>query len=1695
MYQEVEWETPLPFANDKGVPINVQVKLHVKVILGPPQELLNLQKELIHENTGVTATEGKDKKRKQLTAEGREIVNWLVRRKYSKTREAAVKLGRRLVYFGLLQSVGKANNFKDEPKIFKFIISDSDDTTFVVGPTSPRDSFGLPKDLLITLPDGRNINLPWESNCTLNEILKKSKNGDIAKSIKDYEVIDEETGLAVELHSSLIKMMVVKIKLVPKASTMLRNNSDVMNRLAGEITPRTDAELKAGKSNISEYISKLLQKISSDQYELRDMHALYESVHLQEKMLEHLLKVDGVRVISTILTASNTDPGVQLSAATILLELSSYPKFHKEMKNQSVVESVGHIIKSSNDPMLKMYATRIASALISQKLNVKKVGNDDDDDDDEPSDVSQPSEEESGKSSSEEEEESEKSEVEQNASDSNEEDEELMEMDRSSVQASTFKHEARHSPPMYNLLFSSAIRLLRKGGDIMRHDLWELESSYSANRCYKKFEDNWNDELKKVNPDLESALWRSFRPQLVLIGFYLFLFVLFSFTLPVLLSRLVTFIKDKSIESWIGYTYAGAITVGTILSSVFFAQSQWWTIKIGLQMRAILMSAIYRKVISLQSSMVKNEGSIINIFSAEPYLIFDRMFTLTPGYSAPLFIIGAVILLYFQVEFFCFVTLGVLVILTPILYYWGNSIQKYRGKAQAIGDLRLKLSREFVTYIRTIKYYVWELPLVNRILASRSYEISKFKQLLKYRAILGTIGFIAPNICIVITFILYGYLSGKNMDPEVAFTATAVINLLRLPYLWFTVTIMQQAVNSASFKRIEDYLTTPESEPYVKKGKKTDIVVEIKNGTFQWDGQDDYTLHKINLKVKKGHTVMVFGGVGCGKTSLLQTVLGQIQMVSGTVRVNGEIAYSAQKSWVFGSTIKANILGGKEYDEKWYKKVISACALSSDLRDLPDGDMTVITPAGDNLSGGQKQRISLARAVYSDKDIYLLDDPTSALDSRVSKHIFQHVILDILKKKTVILTTNNIKFAKFAHHIVCLDQGRIPGQGNFNYLLLTSTYFQNLVLKYIEAEGQDDDDSDNTTNKRASVVPYSARNGIKSGEIIPPKEKQTINASVTTFVKSSHEQKRGLIPMSLYWHYVKNSGFLPPFFIVIFLILVLGTRIAGSYWLSEWSRDPDYTVNTPTYWIFTYAGWLASEALSSFSFGIACFVYFTTTSSKRLHNTVIKTLAKAKITFFDTTAVGEILSRLSEDFTVIDLLLSMSFSSLLYRLTILLSGWGAVAIGSWEIFLAFFPLLFIYVLIQVFFRRGNIEVQRIEANSRSLAVNHMSNTLSGLDSIHAFKLSDQFIVDCNGAIDYNTHDKFASKYIQQWYGLWTDFLGALFVGIVFFGLVLVRNYGSLNESLAGVVMSMLSGFVQMLGSVNSYAATTEMMMNSVERVHEYEMLEKEEDDPGVTMPPTDWPSKGSINFNHLNWTYGNESTAILKDINIVIPPKSRIGVVGRSGAGKSSLLQSLFRMHDPVSGSISIDDVDITSIPLSVLRRHVGIIPQEPAIFIGTLRFNLDPFDKHSDDELWASLDLVGLRKYVSQLEGKLDAEIDSKTLTLGQKQLLSMARVLVHKYPIILLDEPTANVDLDTDAVVQNVVREAFKNHTIITIAHRLVTVMDCDKVLVLNEGQVAEYDTPYKLLKKKGLFYSLVSQHQHHRLRHDVVCSSFSS
>ncbi|XP_076856191.1 ATP-binding cassette sub-family C member 3 isoform X1 [Brachyhypopomus gauderio] len=1224
-------------------------------------------------------------------------------------------------------------------------------------------------------------------------------------------------------------------------------------------------------------------------------------------------------------------------------------------------------------------------------------------------------------------------------------------------------------------------------------------------------------------PSFLRALLKAFGPYFLIGSAFKLLQDLISFVNPQLLRMLIEFTKRTGAPSWWGFSLAFMMFGCALLQTLILHQHFQYCFVTGMRLRTAIIGAIYRKslVITNEAKRSSTVGEVVNLMSVDAQQFMDLTTFLNMLWSAPLQIVLALFFLWQNLGPSVLAGVAVMILLIPFNAVIAMKTKTYQVEQMQHKDARIKLMNEILNGIKVLKLYAWEASFREKVLQIRQKELA----VLRKAAYLGALSVMAwtsaPFLVALTTFAVYVSVDENNvLDAEKAFVSLSLFNILRFPLNMLPQVVSSLVQTNVSLKRIQSFLSHDELDPdnVDRKSVASDFAVTVVNGKFSWAKKDLPTLHNINVLVPQGSLLAVVGHVGCGKSSLVSALLGEMEKLEGQVSVKGSVAYVPQQAWIQNATLRDNILFGRPYMEQKYRCVLDACALTPDLDVLPGGDQTEIGEKGINLSGGQRQRVSLARALYSDADIYLLDDPLSAVDAHVAKHIFDNVIgpEGALCRKTRILVTHGISFLPQVDNILVLVDGRVSEMGSYQDLLKQNGAFAEFLRNYSLEDIIEDDEvtevlvdeeesfPDDALSNHTDLVDsepavnearrqFMRQISIMSNDVENPKTKSVRRRRCSERRHGELQQEKkevkvekliqaeaaetGRVKFKVYWEYAKAVGPLLSLFICLLYTGQSAAAIGANIWLSQWTNDAQDGTRQEN--VQMRVGVYAALGITQgvlVMFSSITLALGKIQAARKLHQGLLDNKFHTPQAFFDTTPIGRIINRFSKDIYVIDEALP---STILMFLGTLFASLATmiVIVSSTPIFgVVIGPLALVYFFVQRFYVATSRQLKRLESVSRSPIYSHFSETITGTSVIRAYGRNGDFVLMSDMKVDENQKSYYPGIVSNRWLGVRIEFIGNCIV--LFAALFAVIEKDKLNAGLVGLSVSYALQVTMSLNWMVRMTSDLESNIVAVERVKEYSETPSEAPWEVVDKkPPNDWPPQGNVQFTDYSVRYREGLDLVLRNISLKVKGGEKIGIVGRTGAGKSSMTLCLFRLLEAAGGEITIDGVKIAEIGLHDLRSKLTIIPQEPVLFSGSLRMNLDPFEKYSDDDVWNALKLSHLHKFVSNQAAKLDLECSEggENLSVGQRQLVCLARALLRKTRILILDEATAAIDLETDDLIQSTIRTEFEDCTVFTIAHRLNTIMDYTRVLVLDKGQIAEFDTPTNLITQKGIFYGM--------------------
>ncbi|XP_069129781.1 ATP-binding cassette sub-family C member 5-like [Argopecten irradians] len=1276
-----------------------------------------------------------------------------------------------------------------------------------------------------------------------------------------------------------------------------------------------------------------------------------------------------------------------------------------------------------------------------------------------------------------------------------------------------------------------------RGGALKEEDVWECSDWETSNINTERLERIWRKELKEHGKEKSSFMrtWLKFARTRLIVSFSLVIVnaVATFFMTGFITNMVITYLESE--ESNLGFAIAllAGNLIGQLIRAVSFTAIIMFGSHTGIRFRAGVLGLVYKKFMKFQSIPGTVSSQMIIIFGADSRRLHINCATLGFLMAVPIYIIIASIYSFYLIGPWCFIALGLFILCYQIQTKLNLIIANLRLKTVVFTDQRIRKMKEVLHNMKMIKMYGWEDSFFEVIKGIRNCEVKILMRAAVINSLASAINPVTPSLATVATIATY-MAAGNDIAASTAFALAATMEYLRVLLTHVPIATRMFGESRVALKRIKEFLVRDEYTTPSTDLRNENNSIEIQNGVFQWEdisdspdekdkrgkekkneekdelnppraeNTDPFKLDNIQLNVEKGQLIGVCGSVGSGKSSLISAILGRMPKLTGHLAVDGSAAYAAQQAWIFNGTLRENVLFGLPYDNDWYNTVIYACGLEPDLELLANRDMTEIGERGINISGGQKQRLSLARAVYSRSDIYLLDDPLSAVDVHVGRHLFHQCIKKTLKGKTVILVTHQLQYLRHCDEIVVIKEGKIAERGHHADLISQDGYYGSMMGQFHA-----------TTSHNAATggsKDSTPQNDQTPSSNVPEEKKTTSNAKKGKLTEKE-ESHVGDVSWSTYRSYISAGGGYFPMAAVMFLVIIsVASLVFTDWWLGVWLRDNDelaksmaagvlvnfsstlnISASTPVpilnqtynlqdnntteavpssnsgirlqFYLLVYLGSMIGIVLFTVLKGLGQ-SWMMMRSTRLLHNRALANIMKAPMAFFDANPAGRILNRFSQDLDESDVWVPVFIDILLRLVVMVIMALGSAVFNLPWTAIAIVALFGVFYIFKKISAEATRQMKRFEMLVMSPMINHVTASAQGLFTVVSYNQQKKFIKDCMKFTDVTTSGLFLVEGITRWIELRLDVAASVMIVVTM--LVMVVMKGTIPPAFAALSYVLCVRVVASMQFIVRVSNETESRFTSVERIHEYESNIEIEDDAVSVIPDKKWPKEGRIIFSNVIMRYRKDMDPVLRNICFDIKPKQKVGIVGRTGAGKSSLAAALFRLCELSEGQISIDGEDIAHIPRKTLRSRLSTIPQDPVLFTGTLRYNLDPFDRYTDEVIWAAIEQVHMKEkvkgYGEQLQ--LTVEENGENFSVGERQLICLARAILRRNKILLLDEATASIDTSTDAMIQETIRESFSDCTVLTIAHRLNTVLHCDVILILEAGEVLETGKPQDLL-----------------------------
>ncbi|KAH3759788.1 multidrug resistance-associated protein 3 [Pelomyxa schiedti] len=1199
-------------------------------------------------------------------------------------------------------------------------------------------------------------------------------------------------------------------------------------------------------------------------------------------------------------------------------------------------------------------------------------------------------------------------------------------------------------------------------------DLSDLALRDTSGVLSRKFHQLWEVEKEEAtSPQILRVITRMFGREFIVSGCIKFVRILMDFFTPLAMYWMLNYKEDTDAETVYGIICAFLMFFAGLTGVLTQNLYLYKTYRIGQNVRTCITTSVYRKCFTLSQTALSqfSIGVIINYMSTDAVALCEIVPNLHLIWILPLQIVFGMVMLLWVLGWPCLMGIVLIVVTIPLHMLWLFFIQKYKRLMVNQKDTRGKLLNEVLHDIKSVKLMVWESYLHGKLNEAREREVAYLLKSLIARSMLQTTSWGTGPFVGAVSFLTFAAVyPEEDIRAVTIFTTLVLFGMLTMPIIVLPRVLSEAVQCKLALGRLTNFLLASELDPDNHQEISCEPAphspaVFIREGQFEWEDTGVASLNNLNFAANPGQLVAVIGQTGCGKSTLLHAIMGEVKKTQGEVVVHGKIAYAAQHAWVQNLSFQDNVLFGKPLNKELYNQVIDSCELRRDMEVITGGANAEIGEQGCNLSGGQKHRLSLARATYQECNVYLLDDTLSAVDSNVGESIFTNCICGLLRKKTRIFVTQQYQYLNRVDFIFVMKQGTIVESGTFEQLEKTeNSEFQKLYSVY-EA-------TINSSRSAQSAVKKEATDDSSEG-----------NGGLI----ASEEADQGHIPFDVYKLYVKEAGVWMSILALSLFVMSSVVLFISAFVLSKWTSAMD-TPETEDLTSMQYLGLYFACCVAGVVFIALRFLVLaraTTTASVSIHNQTLRFVLHSPMSFFYTTPMGRLLNRFSEDLLTLDDKINFTLSLLLsLGITVVVYVLGVSCVNTY--FFAFlFPFVYLYVHSQEWFLVYARELFRLNVISRSALYATFGETLYGIKTIRCMKQCSRFIDNLFGRLNNQQKAYYAINVSNRWLGVRIELVACSAVAVTF---LLVALQKTLSPSMSAICIYMV--FQQSTQLSNLVTNTTEfvLQMVSLQRLKEFLDLPQEralEDADAPQVPPDSWPSEGHIDFIGYTLQYRPALPPALADVSFKINAGEKIGVVGRTGAGKSSLVMALFRLEEATHGKIEIDGVDISTVALHRLRSKLCVIPQDPVLFSGTLRKNLDIRDEYSSEVLLEVLDSVNLKEMVDSKEEGLDCEVTEggANFSVGERQLICLARGLLSKTKVLILDEATANVDLATEDKIHKAIFEKCHGSTVILIAHRTHTIVHCDRVLILDKGRVVGFGPASQLATVYPAFSTLMT------------------
>lgn len=1162
------------------------------------------------------------------------------------------------------------------------------------------------------------------------------------------------------------------------------------------------------------------------------------------------------------------------------------------------------------------------------------------------------------------------------------------------------------------------------------------------------YHSNWNESV--INWTNGKTLYKSLlvsaKKLMTTVVILQIVATIFNLSTPIFIHNFMTMLQELNtgVRPWtqeniiwisffaIGLGLCGA-GHGCVIQHYFYRALNFYQVS-----NSIINKKIYGHALKISNkTKQKNQvGEVVNLMSSDAEAIADIAMTSIDLANAAVLLTVCSGMLFYYIGWSALTAIVVMATLIPLTQKLAKTFMHLEEEQLKHRDRRMTIMTQILNAIRVVKYFSWEKSVVAEVHQVRNEEIDSRMKLFKAEILWGLI-YVSISTIVLFSALFTHYLRGFEINLALVLTCVAIFSVMEDQFGGLSRFISRFINIFVSGDRITQFLKSESVDVFkdsVEKTQESAVVFDQVNFSYVPEHQ---VFSNLSFRIAAGESIAVVGGVGSGKTTLLQLILNEMALNQGriTLPTYWKVAYQSQEPFILNASLKENIIfGADHFVESDLQKAIELSALKTDIALFPNGLYTEIGEKGVNLSGGQKQRVCIARCVLARPDLILMDDPLSAVDIHTEASLCENLIFGAWKDKTRIVTTHRISHLKRFDRVLFLsDREKTYKIGTYEELMQTSPEFRN----FIEIEARNQESEKTIALSKSEVV---------AAQITSDNSRITVD----------EDRVIGTVENSVYKSYIMalgGQGKKARWIVgVIFLSAVIAvlTPLAQKTWITKYSELVDAKTLIYGYGIlglltmFVYYG----NARLWMRRGIR--------AGRRFHDEALDSILKTEIRFFDSTPVGRILQRFSRDVESVDIHIQWTFEQTVNALLQVTLSFFLIVLTLPITILFLAPILFYYYGLQKAYRRAAREVKRLDSLARSPRYAHFKETLQGLSVIRAFNREVYFNQEFLGKLHHSIQAFYTHLVINRWFSIRLPLVGAFISSVTVLAIVFSSYHQWISAGIAGLITLYAIQFWKYLNWGIRIFSDLESRMTSVERLSFYSELQPEKEFIEKRLPLL--PQSGHLSFKNVKLRYADHLPYVLNDVSFEIPSGAKVGIVGRTGSGKSTLFQAVYRFVHYDHGQIFVDGRSIRDYSLSDLRKSLAVIPQDPSLFMGSLKSNLDRYGEKSDDEIYTVLKKVGLYSFVQRLPNKLDYFVteNGSNLSQGQRQLICLARALLMNVKIIFLDEATASVDVETDALVQKVIQESLDGITLVTIAHRLSTLKNYDKIIELDSGRV---------------------------------------